>query len=303
MDFSVSPFIAYILAYSGIVGVIWFLFSKAEDTLKPKVKKDISNWLKNIDPVEPVKNWPSQFAAVFDRIFGEKHLTYRCFVKSCAISGASVIILLLIQYIWGTGFHSISSGIHFKFLHFVWITALITNLIPDYLSLFETRYILKKVRDNNIMVFVYLFTDFMITFLIAAIMIGLSNIMLRAMYSTFISAVINQPTSLTDVVKSSFENYLNLNSYDVIKYHLTVSREAITFNNWTGCLFYSTFFTSIWLWIYALSGFTVKLAQKLNIGLTWFKGKFDIDKKPLRSMALVSIMIVTIIFVVVPFLR
>jgi len=70
-----------------------------------------------------------------------------------------------------------------------------------------------------------------------------------------------------------------------------------------GIYFYSTFFTSVWLWIYAISGFIVKLAQKLNIGLTWFKGKFDINQKPLRSMALVSIMIVTIIFVVVPFLR
>ena len=66
-----------------------------------------------------------------------------------------------------------------------------------------------------------------------------------------------------------------------------------------GTYFYTTFFTSIWVWIYALSGFTVKLAAKLN----WLKGILDIDKKPLRSMAMVSILIVTIIFVVVPFLR
>jgi len=52
MDFTKSQFVSYILAYGGVVGVIWFLFEKAADTLKPKVKKDISKWLKNIDPVE-----------------------------------------------------------------------------------------------------------------------------------------------------------------------------------------------------------------------------------------------------------
>jgi len=59
MDFTESQFISYILAYGGVIGVIWFLFSKAEDTLKPKVKKDISKWLGNIGAT---KNWPLNLA-------------------------------------------------------------------------------------------------------------------------------------------------------------------------------------------------------------------------------------------------
>ena len=101
MDFSVSPFIAYILALSGTCGFIWFLFSKAEDTLNDETKKSISDWLKNLDPIEPATNWPEQFAAVFDRIFGQKHLSWRCFSRSCIASIISVIIMIIVwESIW-----------------------------------------------------------------------------------------------------------------------------------------------------------------------------------------------------------
>ena len=41
MDLTVSPLISYILALAGTSGFIWFLFAKAEDTLKAEKKKEI----------------------------------------------------------------------------------------------------------------------------------------------------------------------------------------------------------------------------------------------------------------------
>jgi len=48
------------------------------------------------------------------------------------------------------------------------------------------------------------------------------------------------------------------------------------------------FFTSIWLWLYAGSGFLLKAARRFDIGFEWFNNRFDIEKKPLQAIGLVA---------------
>jgi formate/nitrite transporter FocA (FNT family) len=47
-------------------------------------------------------------------------------------------------------------------------------------------------------------------------------------------------------------------------------------------------FTSIWLWLYAGSGFLLKAARRFDIGFAWFNHKFDIEKKPLYCMGILA---------------
>ena len=54
--------------------------------------------------------------------------------------------------------------------------------------------------------------------------------------------------------------------------------------------------TSIWLWLYALSGFILKAARRFDIGFEWFNRKFDIEKKPLQSIGLVAGALVAIVY-------
>jgi hypothetical protein len=54
--------------------------------------------------------------------------------------------------------------------------------------------------------------------------------------------------------------------------------------------------TSIWLWLYALSGFTLKAARRFDIGFEWFNRKFDIERKPLQSIGLVAGALVAIVY-------
>ncbi len=59
-------------------------------------------------------------------------------------------------------------------------------------------------------------------------------------------------------------------------------------------IFYPVFFTSIWLWLYAASGFILKAAHRFDIGFDWFNRTFDIEKKPLQSIGLVAGAIVAV---------
>jgi hypothetical protein len=59
---------------------------------------------------------------------------------------------------------------------------------------------------------------------------------------------------------------------------------------------YPAFFTSIWLWLYAGSGFLLKFARRFDIGFQWFNSKFDIEKKPLSAIGLVAGSLVAILY-------
>ena len=41
---------------------------------------------------------------------------------------------------------------------------------------------------------------------------------------------------------------------------------------------FPAFFTSVWLWLYAGSGFLLKAARRFDIGFQWFNRRFDIEK-------------------------
>jgi hypothetical protein len=45
---------------------------------------------------------------------------------------------------------------------------------------------------------------------------------------------------------------------------------------------------TVWLWLYAGSGFLLKAAHHFDVGFEWFNRRFDIEKKPLQSIGLVA---------------
>ena len=63
--------------------------------------------------------------------------------------------------------------------------------------------------------------------------------------------------------------------------------------------FYPAFFTSLWLWLYAGSGFILKATRRFDLGFNWFNRHFDIEKKPLQSIGLVSSVLVAGVYLAV----
>lgn len=59
---------------------------------------------------------------------------------------------------------------------------------------------------------------------------------------------------------------------------------------------FPAFFTSIWLWLYAGSGFLLKAARRFDVGFSWFNRHFDIEKKPLQSTGLVTGATVAVVY-------
>jgi hypothetical protein len=77
------------------LGVAW----KADDGISKQLREDLSLWLLCIEPKQvgqSIQRWPTHFAALFDLVFGKKHLSWRCFFRSCMASVLAVVLCTLI---------------------------------------------------------------------------------------------------------------------------------------------------------------------------------------------------------------
>jgi hypothetical protein len=285
---------AYIGAWAGIISGIWLLFEKAEETLRPETRTAISNWLKNSNLGGELANWPTAFVSVFDSIFGKKHLSWRCFFRSSIASFAAVTIVFMFFFtinpepilVAFKEFVDMPRGILLMLLP-VAITVVL-NPIPDYISLLETRYIINRMSKTNssIKIMGYLVFDFIATFVIFSVV---------GMFMSFLVLFILTGGS---VVEASEGIAIVL---EVVKTGIFLGQNDSS--SLVGIWLYSTFFTSVWVYLYILSGMIVKVGSFIGILGRLIRKIFDIDNRPLRSMGYVCMVLVSLIFLIAPFVK
>ena len=93
MEFGAASVLATGLATGGaFLGMAW----KADDMVSKELREDLILWLLCIEPEKvekSIQRWPTHFAALFDRVFGKKHLSRDCFfpVQHCVIFGGCAV--------------------------------------------------------------------------------------------------------------------------------------------------------------------------------------------------------------------
>src|ERR1700721_2657311 len=94
---SVTTFInsppGQLVAGAALAGIVWKFFERVEAVLTDQTKLEIAVWLLDRKKFSPTfQSWPDTFAKIFDRVFGETHLSWRCFVHSCLATLTACII-------------------------------------------------------------------------------------------------------------------------------------------------------------------------------------------------------------------
>lgn len=289
-----------ILTWFAIIGGIYTLFAIAEDGLTPHIKEDVSHWLLRLDPSRQIVIWAESFTNIFDRVFGEKHVSWQCFWRS---STASIISVLVLTLIWAA-FHKedfvkdldtaysvplFALGILFAVAAF--------NFLPDYLSLLETRYVIRLLCRQRSVPFIIgiLAIDMLVTASIFTMMFIIATLL-------FIFLLM----SLTDLVPRELPFRVVFHSFFSQEYLVQLSKSAFLFERMrpptettgapVGVPFYSTFTTSAWIWLYLASSGLIRLALYLARGISWTKTILNIDEKPLKSMGFVSCLLVSVLY-------
>ena len=173
------------------------------------------------------KGWAVGFIELFDRIFGKKHLSWRCFFRS---SIASILTVLLLYHLFGTILELVGEEQRTReTIDFIGVLGLgiILNIIPDYISLFQTRWILKQYSKRN---------------------------------SLWMQILI----LLIDLVLSALIIFLAINIYVLVTggEWVSIAKLVGAYNNYT-IFFYSTFLTSLLAWIYLLSFWVIRIVDKM----------------------------------------
>jgi hypothetical protein len=259
----------YLMAWGGTTAGLWFLFVRAEKALSEDAREKVAGWVAEADLGKGIRSIPHQFALLFDRVFGERHLSLRCFLRSTVASVVAVVIvatLLRPPRLWSESGDPL----------FVWagmaLLGLMFNAIPDYLSLLETRWAVGWMRRSKRLV-APLLVDLVVTVLIS---LGWLYVLGNQMMTV---------------------------SRDGVRMHLfPIIVEEVLHPGWGNSdtffsiFFYSAFFTSVWLWLYALSVLASRVLLRMNSGVGFLIRVTDVEKKPFTSMGFVSVIIVTVIF-------
>lgn len=291
--------LVWLAAWLATVGGVWTLFARADSVLRRANKVGIARTLRHTITVgrrlprhEVVQNWPEVFGEIFDAVFGERHFTWACFFRSSLASSASVVIVGLLYFaVYGDSTlleefdrlggssipeNLISAALLGSFLAALYSAAfafcfICINLIPDYLSLLETRQIIRWMsrakRPEAIAAFLAL--DIVAT---AAIALGGLLVLSEVVFA------LDGGRYLPDTGWQTFRVLL---------------QRQFPFG-FVSIFFYSAFFTSVWTWLYAVS---LSLLELVPRWLIWIDRLVDIDRKPLEALGLVAAILVSVLFV------
>ena len=213
------PYLAWAVGISVV-------FYKATDFATSHLHKDrkaaLSLWLEG----SYQSTWSTHFCNVFDRLFGENHFAPRCLALSAVVS------ILAVLAIWVVldpilGLISLRAESRMTLTQALLLGAAI-NVVPDYLSLYETRWLLKifeRVR-HPLLQFGVLLLDALVTGAIIYFAVKL-----------YVFVTATEPVSAIEMI-ALFSIY--------------------------AVFFYSTFVTSVWAWGFCLSSWFVRLSASLR---------------------------------------
>lgn len=245
--------------FGTMLSVIWFIRSctKSVDAdLDAGVRDDIALRLMNLNP-QTAGAWVPDFVLVFDRFFGENPLHYGFFFRSMMVSIILFSLCWAVLKSMGLPMDKLAE----QSLLSVSLSYVTYNIIIDYVSLIETRWLL-----GTRMRFVWkLIVDGVLTLGICWVGIWvLKNTEFKPAIPQL--QILNQtePPSLVHILGGIFDPWLG---------------EGAAFL----CILLTTFTTSIWLWLHGLAELTIRVSR----GSVFLMQRLNIAEAPLRAVGVV----------------
>jgi len=284
--------------YLAFAGFIWMALTRTDAILTKESKQVLSRWIRQTDLRDVGSRWALPFSMLFDRIFGTRHLAWKCFLRSSIASLFTVFVLALLWLfnlpqettliVWH---ESLGGGVRvpdwaayvlvlsserypgpYAFpIATLLIYPLVMNLVPDYLALLETRWTIsllersRSVWSSGYLLILNVILNLTLSFLF---LIFMKNI---AVWLVFKDA--SEILTVSSLI-SNFRNGL-----------LLFSDSAFPFDTMNGIFIYSTFMTSAWSWIFVISGTILNWLGAIDHAKKRIELWFDIDDKPLTALA------------------
>ena len=280
-------FFEWLAVLFGLTGGAWTLFYFLEFCAPKRAKERVSNWVSGNLPAQGDEKWPSTFVNAFDGLFGNRFLSIRFGLVSVILS---IVCTTFLFIVWGmlrpdeVGYR-LHDGLLPTWINVVLIF-IVTNLFVDYLSNCQTRYVLGRLvaslgKDQQRSVFYIYFKwlvfDVVLTVSLSAVVVLSVSYALTDLVATYLQlhffpafagAYLLAGTVTESVEADPFNvgRILSLHSNEIKLEHIDGNETILEYQAYSlpyGVFFYTTVLTSVWLWMYAISGAIVRLTSRV----------------------------------------
>lgn len=265
----------YVFAWATATGGLWFMSEKAERALSQDTRRRVVTWVKKADFHGTPESLPSQFVFLFDRVFSEKHWSLRCFLRSCLASVAALAVSYALLRPTFQRFTDLGeAGPATELAGGIVFSAFLLNVIPDYLSLLETRWLLGVAHRRAWRFRRILTLDVLIT--LAIFFVSTLSILL------ILGFILFKGTGFDD----------RGDAYWAGRFVGAIMAGPVL----PAAVLASTFFTSVWLWLYAASVPISKTLTRIGGGVGFLLQVTDVEHRPFRSIGFVGVVILSLLF-------
>ena len=100
MDFKILELLGFGGTGLATTAAVLALFWKADDAFSGELREALSKKLQGLQVDTKGVDWPQAFVRMFDRVFGKRHLTWKCFGRSCLASAMAVPTLAAVSTVF-----------------------------------------------------------------------------------------------------------------------------------------------------------------------------------------------------------
>lgn len=275
----------------GLTSILAFmayaLFRQADQDLRPHMKALATRWLLPVKGSAKV-NTPEAFLRLFEAVFGQKHLSWRCFKRSALASTIGFALILSLHHFADPTFLTNFESREEALLLFVFggIAVIQINMIGDYLSLWETRLLLRFAARVPSLLLPIILLDTIAT-LIIFIFMYLIVVHSGLMISGF-------EAGLTEFLENSIEfskTAIEHGTLGLIDFSDIGFKSDRTF--FFSTILATSYLTSIWLWLAVLFTPLSRLLLWSKIGgLTVIGRLFNVNQKPFTALGFIIALLI-----------
>lgn len=279
--------LSFFLSWIAVCGGLVWMFREGEKVMSGESRAAVSDWLLREDFAERQSSWPKTFISLFDSIFTEHHLSWTCFARSAVTS--ILVICVLFGIFTGFGILPAPALDQLLLLGLILIIPVSMNVGVDYMSLFETRWILGRMSasDNSLVHACYLAIDLVLTFLCILVpffVIQFMGISLIAGHSVGSAIFWKQ-------LFGALQNAVEL-------FFMFGNEEFGGLPDVMSIMLFSTTFTSVWVWLYVGAGLLLQAFHPVLESLDVLKQHLNVETRPIHTMGMLLAVLTSLGFAI-----
>ena len=277
------------LAVLGAAGIATYkgfrsLAGEAEAVPSSARKSEIRDFLVGINVNRRLGELPRQFTYLFDAVFGTRQASWKCYLRSALVS--TVVVVVLSCVFLGT-MYPVLDTVLFQALPtyvFYFVILFLVNINVDFLSLFETRWLIGRIspQASAASVSAWLVLDLFFT-----ISIYLSVMVTFLYFHGILFGHLPSPSwshFLAYAVNAVVDTYREIIPPNPDSCYSSCGECRPYMRIGHNVSFFSTLFTSMWLWSYMVTIGLFRARQRLAESFTWLTATFDIAQKPVSVL-------------------